>query len=815
MNYTYSISYRQKDYVDGQSIVSELKKGYLIISDSKKWLWLKNDQRITIRNGAANDDLISRIYVGNSITIAAYSIQVIKLINSSYDKSDSSNSSSSSSSSSSSANNSSSSTSISATNSSSDANNSNSVNANNSKSVNDCNSATDNANKENVLSSVLSIDTVSATSLLSSSSSSTKTMISKPVTSSSLLSKRKASNDLERSSTSKDTKNKTHHDSTNITNNSNQYEQLDYNLKSEVELDQSLILQMRPHQIEGAMFILDLLLGKKQVNNDEDKDLNLDLSVMSGAILADEMGTGKTLTSLSVLWSLCRHGRCKGIIVCPKSLLGNWEAEIKKWLPSSLARTALYVRGTGAGQNGPDATVNRFITTHASVHPVLVINYEMFRSFSDALNTVTSLEVLICDEGHRLKNAYGNKTSLALGNSIATKRLVLTGTPIQNNLEELYAVVQFAAPGFLGMLSEFKSKYVDVISKCRESNCSDIQRKKGLEAATKLKRLLSYILLRRTQDSVLGSILPPRTDYTIQCYLQKEQKELYINESKKILDNLLNDEQSRQINNTDKNKSPMNGVLSQLLKLRLICNNSSNDSNSDNSISSKLSVLEKMLLSVKSIGSEKVVVVSNFMSTLDQIFSIGKSHKWSMLRLDGSVQPEKRMKIVQHFNNPTSEFFLMLLSAKAGGVGLNLTGASRLILFEPDWNPAIDLQAMGRIWRDGQTKPVFIYRLICNGTIEECILNRQREKNELSFVIKESHDLDDNSNSDDSDMISQYMANVDVKSLIIPSGFEGLNEGLNTSNINDMEASDNILLTMKNSNVINSIHNINKTTTTK
>jgi SNF2 family DNA or RNA helicase len=158
--------------------------------------------------------------------------------------------------------------------------------------------------------------------------------------------------------------------------------------------------------------------------------------------------------------------------------------------------------------------------------------------------------------------------------------------------------------------------------------------------------LLSYILLRRTQDSVLGSILPPRTDYTIQCYLQKEQKELYIDESKKILDNLLN-EQSRQINNTDKNKSTMNGVLSQLLKLRLICNNSSNDSNSDNSISSKLSVLEKMLLSVKSIGSEKVVVVSNFMSTLDQIFSIGKSHKWSMLRLDGSVQPEKRMKIVR------------------------------------------------------------------------------------------------------------------------------------------------------------------------
>jgi hypothetical protein len=136
-----------------------------------------------------------------------------------------------------------------------------------------------------------------------------------------------------------------------------------------------------------------------------------------------------------------------------------------------------------------------------------------------------------------------------------------------------------------------------------------------------------------------------------------------------------------------------------------------------------------------------------------------------------------------------------------------------LVLFEPDWNPAIDLQAMGRIWRDGQTKPVFIYRLICNGTIEESILNRQKEKNELSFVIKESNDVDDQHDSDDSDMISKYVANVDVRSLIIPSGFEGLNEGLNLDHMNSIEISDDILLKIKNSDIINCIHNIHKTTT--
>lgn len=755
MNYTYSISYSHKVHkLYCESVVSELKKGYLIVSESKKWLWLKNDQKITIRNGAVDDDLIMKICVGNTFYAAGFDIKVNKLINSSCDKTD-----------------------------------------NNSSTGND----TDNTinhhniirNKENEKSIIT--DTIISTSMI---------MTENPIsTSTKKNSKRKAHNEMERP-TLKDIKNLDNTDTiTKVTRNEDE----NYYLKSEVELDPLLKTKMRPHQIEGAKFILDILLGKKQINKEIDNDLTLDLSVISGAILADEMGCGKTLTSLSVLWSLCRHGRCKGIIVCPKSLLGNWEAEINKWLPSSLARNALYVRGSGSAKNGPDATVNRFITTHASVHPVLIINYEMFRSFSDALNTVTSLEVLICDEGHRLKNAYGNKTSLALGNSIATKRLVLTGTPIQNNLEELFAVVQFTAPGFLGTLQEFKSKYVEVISNSRQSAASDIQRKQGIIAASTLKRLLSYILLRRTQDAVLGSILPPRTDYTILCNLQNEQKELYINESNTILNNLSNCEE-------ETNKAKMNNVLSQLLKLRLICNNSSNKS-SNESTSSKLSVLEQMLLSVKLMGSEKVVVVSNFMTTLDQVFSIGRCHKWPMLRLDGSVQPEKRMKIVQHFNHPTSEFFLMLLSAKAGGVGLNLTGASRLILFEPDWNPAIDLQAMGRIWRDGQTKPVFIYRLICNGTIEESILNRQREKNELSFVIKDSSDIDDskndNSKSDETDLISQYLTNIHVKSLIIPSGFEGLNG----SSIKDTEISDKLLISVKQSNAINIIHNIIKTTT--
>lgn len=133
--------------------------------------------------------------------------------------------------------------------------------------------------------------------------------------------------------------------------------------------------------------------------------------------------------------------------------------------------------------------MNRFVTTHPTVHPILVIGYEMFRTYAEALNTVNSLEVLLCDEGHRLKNAQGTKTSTPLNNCVATRRVVLTGTPIQNNLDELYAVVHFAIPGFLGTLKEFKAQYADAIVKGKGNDASK---------STKMKVTLLTVWTQRT-----------------------------------------------------------------------------------------------------------------------------------------------------------------------------------------------------------------------------------------------------------------------------------------------------------------------------
>jgi SNF2 family DNA or RNA helicase len=472
---------------------------------------------------------------------------------------------------------------------------------------------------------------------------------------------------------------------------------------------------------------------------------------------------------------MCRHGRRKGVIVCPSSLVGNWARELQKWLPSTLGRSAIIVTSNGA-QTGPRSSqsqIDLFVQSHASIHPVLVISYEMFRSYASSLNNIMNFEVLVCDEGHRLKNAYGTATTLALSNCCAVRRLVLTGTPVQNNLDELYAVVQFAVPEYLGSLQEFKKKYSDPIARGKAPDASKKIKQAGMEAVRALREKLSHILLRRTRDSILQKLLPPRTDFVIQCALSDAQREVYSKAVRDLIPDISlvgtsgggrtsaqkSDQECAEAVSSSEASEGSREVLPLLMKLRQACNftiplNLAEERHLDFSRvrvlctsllrdSSKLRVLNALLTSIHQLKpTEKVVVVSNFTLALDAVELISRIHRWHSLRLDGSVPAEQRMKLVQHFNSAQSPFTLMLLSAKAGGVGLNLIGGNRLILVDCDWNPATDIQAMGRVWREGQTKPVFIYRLISRGTIEESILKRQAQKGTLSAVIKDSSSSD-------------------------------------------------------------------------
>ena len=561
---------------------------------------------------------------------------------------------------------------------------------------------------------------------------------------------------------------------------------------------------------------------------------------MTGAILADDMGLGKSLTSLSVLWALVRHGRAKGVIVCPATLVGNWENEINKWMRHNLGSKTIFISPSNTSLKKKQL-LNLFVTSSPSVFQLLVISYEIFQKVVDQLNRIVSWEVLICDEGHRLKNPELTQTSLKLATCSAMKRLILTGTPIQNHLDELYSLINFACPGYLGSFKEYQNNFSSGLVKSNnKSKPSKKKRKLGHDdddnedddeddevsnekrnriIRKDLQLLMSKIMIRRTKQKVLLSILPKRNIYNVFCALSDMQKREYLKICDKVITN------AEEQNNTT-------GVLPYMTELRLISVSSFPEANGENmdaekallgagendkrdsgsaigartaeaestanqaairelnakslfKRSGKFNFIDSLLYQIRG-GSkksnppmEKVVVVSNFSDTLDDLECMAKYRNWLYLRIDGQVSTDRRTKNVRHFNDPQSPFFLMLLGARAGGVGLNLIGGSRLVMMDPDWNPATDQQAMARVWREGQTKPVTIYRLISEGTIEETILGRQHSKNALSLLLSTSNPSE-NSGEDAQDgsgsgsFMPVDLEKEDVQTSILPKGREGL-----------------------------------------
>eukprot|EP01039_Chlorochromonas_danica_P001328 gene1328-1450_t len=441
----------------------------------------------------------------------------------------------------------------------------------------------------------------------------------------------------------------------------------------------------------------------------------------SGAILADDMGTGKTATALIAVTTLTKILGCKGVIVTPLTLVENWLMEMNKWLPPSLSSSIIAIRSSsGVSSLSLDRDVNRFITSHASVHPLLVLSYDMFRCYAEALNTMTNLEILVCDEGHRIKDSLETKTVLALGNSCALRRLVITGTLFQNNLDELFSVVHFAAPGYLGTLKQFRQKFSVPIEKGRAASAPKTTLAKALGARAELNALLSVLVLRRTKQAVLTATLPPCSRWLVGVVMTPSEQQEY---------SALVDLASRSGSSKD-NDNP----LSIIQQLRQWCSGGSEGE----SMTAKLKICEQLIDSIAAtISSEqhmKVIIASNFTATLDAVWRLVKRKRLGSLRIDGSVAADKRMKIVNLFNKEPG-FPLLLMSTHVGGVGLNLTAADRLIILDPDWNPSTDEQVMARIWRQGQTRPTHVYRLYLIRTVEESILSRQKDKTQLQTLL--------------------------------------------------------------------------------
>ncbi|KAG0049801.1 helicase [Gryganskiella cystojenkinii] len=297
----------------------------------------------------------------------------------------------------------------------------------------------------------------------------------------------------------------------------------------------------------------------------------------------------------------------------------------------------------------------------------MIISYEKLRLVQEDLKTA-GIDIIIADEGHRLKSA-NIKTAQAIRSMPTKRRIILSGTPIQNDLGEFFAMIDFVNPGLFENYGSFKKVFEEPILRSRQPDCSRFDASLGTE--------------RIQEDAVSNT----ETGDLYSCFQDL-------------------------VPTSDVSGSSLVSV-----------------------VGGKLRFVEMFLRSLKRNTSERVVLVSNFTQTLDLFEGICQRENYGYFRLDGSTPTQKRQEYVDKFNTPTCTKFVFLLSAKSGGMGLNLVGASRLIMFDIDWNPSVDTQAMARIHRDGQMKPVFIYRLLLSGTIEEKIYQRQLAKIGLSDAL--------------------------------------------------------------------------------
>ncbi|XP_050568202.1 DNA repair and recombination protein RAD54-like isoform X1 [Cygnus atratus] len=559
-----------------------------------------------------------------------------------------------------------------------------------------------------------------------------------------------------------------------------------------VVVDPVLSRVLRPHQREGVKFLWECVTSRR-------------IPGSHGCIMADEMGLGKTLQCITLMWTLLRQSPdCKpeiekAMVVSPSSLVRNWYNEVEKWLGGRIQPLAI----DGGSKEEIDRKLVGFMNQRGVrvPSPILIISYETFRLHAEALQK-GSVGLVICDEGHRLKNSE-NQTYQALNSLNTPRRVLISGTPIQNDLLEYFSLVHFVNSGILeqkpncadgtrvcficwatclwydnwgcggtdqrlfgrschlfisvcaGTAQEFKRHFELPILKGRDADASDAERQKGEERLKELISIVNRCLIRRTSD-ILSKYLPVKIEQVVCCRLTPLQAELYKNFLK----------QAKPVEELKEGKINVSS-LSSITSLKKLCNHPAliydkcveeeegfmgaldlfpagySTKSVEPQLSGKMLVLDYILAVTKSTSNDKVVLVSNYTQTLDLFEKLCRNRRYLYVRLDGTMSIKKRAKVVERFNSPSSPEFIFMLSSKAGGCGLNLIGANRLVMFDPDWNPANDEQAMARVWRDGQKKTCYIYRLLSTGTIEEKIFQRQTHKKALSScVVDEEQDVE-------------------------------------------------------------------------
>lgn len=467
-----------------------------------------------------------------------------------------------------------------------------------------------------------------------------------------------------------------------------QFEQLIKELKEPSELEfsvpQILTAELRSYQEEGFKWLK-----------------ALDYYGLGG-VLADDMGLGKTVQAIAYIASSIEEGKVPFLIICPSSVMFNWQKEFEKFAPS-IETTVI-----NGSQDERSEEITRAVEEQV---PVIITSYPLIQR-DKALYDDIVFSALILDEAQYVKNASA-KTTQKVRNLKRKKVFALSGTPIENNLSELYSLFSIVLPGLFKDAKSFKEMSIPFIS----------------------DKIRPFIL-RRLKTDVLQD-LPEKTETTEYIELSSEQKRLYQTQFSMLRKNV-----KAFIDSDTLGKNQMN-ILSGMMRLRQICNDPRLINNDYTGESSKLDRLMEILDEAYENG-KRVVLFSQFTNMLDIIKEEVNKRGYSYHYLSGSTPNKVRLELTTQFNMGEKDLFL--ISLKAGGTGLNLTGGDTVILYDSWWNPAVEDQAADRVYRLGQKKAVQVIRLVSQGTIEERISELQDKKRELVDSViesdnKEAHNL--------------------------------------------------------------------------
>ncbi len=420
-----------------------------------------------------------------------------------------------------------------------------------------------------------------------------------------------------------------------------------------------------------------------------------------GGILADDMGLGKTLQIIAVMLSSYKNSKYPSLVIVPTSLVFNWCAELDKFAPGL---TYLAVTGPMEERRRLIESIDRY--------DVIITTYPLIRRDID-LYSAHTFKYCILDEAQYIKNP-SSQNARVVKQLKAESRFALTGTPMENNLYELWSIFDFVLPGYLYSYDTFSKKYVPAASSSY-----------GQDALSDLSRQIKPFILRRIKKEVLDE-LPDKLENTMVAELTEEQKRLYL----AFLNNVRS-EIKKEIEEEGFERSRMR-ILAALTRLRQLCCHPSLFVENYNGESGKLQLLEEILRNSIA-GGHRILVFSQFTAMLQIIKDRLMEQKIPCLYLDGATPAHERGNLVNSFNEGVGKVFL--ISLKAGGTGLNLTGADTVIHYDPWWNPAVEEQATDRAYRIGQKNLVYVMKLVAKGTIEEKILALQEKKRQLIDAV--------------------------------------------------------------------------------